>query len=301
MNIAVLIASHINYKGQIKLLEKCLNSLLNQTYKVDILLSISFLNETYKKHFNLIIKKKFTSLIYNIEKQQKYQLEHFYNLSKKTDKYDYILFIDDDDTYNLDRVELIINHINKNNGLDIYKEIGDDVKEYIENGKKIIKSSKDYNEYWSFIIKPYILNDFFKLFIDDYDLFKNKFADVIFRKYLMLKVDLLNDKSRITISSYNYYKDNINSVCSTKETNEIEKLKTNLYLGIIYNKNELILEEEDFLKHIFNNPSFKLTEDKIRDLLPCYDRLKKVLSKIDDINKNSKYEIKEEADLKEIF
>lgn len=292
MNIGVLIASHINYKGQLKLLEECLNSLLNQTYKVDILLSISFSNDNYRKFFNSIIKKKFTSIIYNISNKQQYQLEHFKKLSIHIDKYDFILFLDDDDTYNLDRVEIMINHINNNKGLDVYKEIGDDVKEYIENGKTIIKSSKDYNEYWTFIIKPLILYEFFNLFKDD-DLLKDKYADVLLRKFLMKKCDLLNDKTRIAISSYNYNLDNSNSICHIKETNEIIKLKQNLYLGIIYNNKEVIKEEEEFLKYFYKNPSFKLTEDKIKDFIPYYDKLKNILSKIDNLSNNN-YIIKEE-------
>ena len=87
--------------------------------------------------------------------------------------------------------------------------------------------------------------------------------------------------------------DNSNSICHIKETNEIIKLKQNLYLGIIYNNKEVIKEEEEFLKYFYKNPSFKLTEDKIKDFIPYYDKLKNILSKIDNLSNNN-YIIKEE-------
>lgn len=85
-------------------LKRCIKSLLNQTYKSDILLSVSFKNEYYKNRFYEGIKSKFQSVIYYEWNERKSQFEHYNNLKNNIDKYDYISFCEDNDYYRKNRV-----------------------------------------------------------------------------------------------------------------------------------------------------------------------------------------------------
>ena len=58
MKVAILIPSHIGYKGQIDLLDKCISSLLEQILKPNsIYISVSFENDIYKTSFKHILQK----------------------------------------------------------------------------------------------------------------------------------------------------------------------------------------------------------------------------------------------------
>lgn len=107
--VCIFIPSHINYNGQIDLLYSCLESLISQTNIPDIYISISFGNDTYKKEFTEKILRNFPKPKYLFSKQKLFQMEHIYKLTKNyANNYELIMFCDDDDTYNKNRVQKIV-------------------------------------------------------------------------------------------------------------------------------------------------------------------------------------------------
>ena len=56
METCIIVPSHINHISRSKLLICCLQSLINQTKKIQIYLSISFETELDKKIFNKLIE-----------------------------------------------------------------------------------------------------------------------------------------------------------------------------------------------------------------------------------------------------
>jgi hypothetical protein len=105
-DICIFIPSHIKSINQIKnLIKKTIPSLINQKHiKCNIYLSISFENNKLKKTFIKLYtknKEQLEMLTFIISSTQKYQVEHIQSLFYKFgDKHKYIMFCDDDDTYN---------------------------------------------------------------------------------------------------------------------------------------------------------------------------------------------------------
>ena len=113
----VFVPSHINYDGQLALLNKCIESLLNQKRECRIYISISyneqfkeatleFINNFKQRTPSIIRDVELKNIIINIEHSQTYQMEHIYKLFKISEEYynDLIFFCDDDDTYNVNRI-----------------------------------------------------------------------------------------------------------------------------------------------------------------------------------------------------
>ena len=64
METCIIVPSHINNINRTKLLIYCLKSLINQTKKIPIYLSISFETDLDKTLFNKLIEKKNTYMCY---------------------------------------------------------------------------------------------------------------------------------------------------------------------------------------------------------------------------------------------
>eukprot|EP01083_Nonionella_stella_P172786 594045_1 len=84
----VCVASHVHYKTQIQLLDRCLESLIHQTTPIDIYVSISFGADVYKKEFNqLILKKYFKVVKFTLCAERKYQMKHSNTSMSNTKNY----------------------------------------------------------------------------------------------------------------------------------------------------------------------------------------------------------------------
>eukprot|EP01084_Bolivina_argentea_P113723 202643_1 len=74
----IAMASHISSIGELHLLPKCLESLINQTIQTDIFVSISFSNKKYKKQFHDTIHRNYIDKIHwKIQSSQKFQMMHY--------------------------------------------------------------------------------------------------------------------------------------------------------------------------------------------------------------------------------
>ena len=227
MKVCVFIPCHIYYVEQIALLDRCLDSLIHQTIIPDIYVSIS-LNDEFKKLFSYILRKYSELVTFIFSKEQLYQMEHIYKLTKYVSKYDMIMFCDDDDYYHKERVEIFIkSYMNSNLEL---KDFGG-VKEL---------DPESYDEYWCYGLVPKILFDFFAIFEKHnmLELLKHKFGDMYFRNYLVTRVDI--NKSfgymGITLDNhlYIYNNNNPNSITrSLNNTSTKEQIESNLIMKTI--------------------------------------------------------------------
>ena len=229
-NIAVLIPSHINYKGQTELLDKCIVSLLEQTVIPDIYISISFDNDYFKNDFKTNILRKYfkePNIRFIISNEQKFQMEHLYILSNKIPyikKYDLYMFSDDDDTYHSRRVDNFSYAFEKGkNNIDNFQGI----RENINNDNK--KSP----EYWAYGIKPVVIERFFNYFDNEkLKLLKHKLADIYFRNYLWI---INGNWICIREILYNYNINNPNSICGKIGNGNIFD---NVILELMYSNNK---------------------------------------------------------------
>ena len=198
-DIAILVPSHIKSLKQIDYLKQCLNSLINQTYTADILVSISF-EAPYGAHLNFA---EFPQVRFIVSDSQKYQMEHLYVLSHHISPYKLIMFCDDDDTYELTRVETFNEYFNETPSVIGIRE------------KSVL--SHEVAEYWAYGIIPSILADFYDKMSNNMGLLQHKFADVYFRNFLFLT----RNKLFVTFTAplYNYTMTNPNSICTVNKQN----------------------------------------------------------------------------------
>jgi len=278
--IVVLIPTHLSNVNQLESLERCLNSLILQTYKIDIYISISYENDIYKAYFLDNIYNKFKNncnFIFNTLRL--YQMEHLYNLFNIIkNKYDLILFCDDDDYYLKERVENFYIYI-ENIGM-----------ENISGIREIYNDPEPCQmfEYWQYGLTNKTLLDFFHIFelYKKLELFKHKFADMYLSRYLSISQknkNYINMQCAKNTRLYIYDYDNINSITNTIEYNILTRYYDNIILKIIcytssINNYNDILEKNnnqdiDLYRLLDNNPNVLyrfLDNNKDKELKSIY-------------------------------
>lgn len=280
-DVCILVPSHICYDLQLKYLAKCLESLLSQNKKVDIYVSISYENKYKDQLVELVDKFKMEGIIFNVENVQKYQMEHIYLLSKiiESKYYDLILFCDDDDTYEPNRIEHILfgmYYSYLNIGKEKIKQLGG-IREYIKDEDCPIENQIP--EYWAYGIKQCILEKFFSFFKNNMELLKHIFSDEYFRMYLRNNKEysewasIDNTKSK---PLYNYNITNPDSICG-----KIEQMK--VYTDEIH-KNNLLLytihcKEKQYQKYAKDNN----LKDKINIIFPEREKVISIVNKMYDV------------------
>ena len=245
--VCILIPSHICYDGQFELLTKTIMSLKNQTYDSDIFLAISFENDIYKNIFYETIMNKITDINYIISKTQQYQMEHLYNLSEFINNYDLIMFCDDDDTFEINRVDTIVKIYN-------YSLSKKTDNKHLGGFIEIIDvEMDDAPEYWCYALTPKLYNDFYSRFKDDMDLLKYDYGDMYFRNYLRLvNTDISFCSCKFDKPLYNHYI-NPNSICSRKAKDTIKYIRNTIILLTIcmYDVNFIINKVNVEEKHLY--------------------------------------------------
>lgn len=170
---AVFVPSHITYDSQLGYLNECIHSLLNQTMKVDVYISISCAPK-YENEVRLLqIKYKTSHVKFLIRDKQTSQMNHIRILTKKfADNHDLILFCDDDDTYEPKRVER-------------FNAINDLIMNESRDGIVLVENFK-INEFWNYALLPKQLHDFFRKFQSPVhnNYLNGLFGDMIFRAFL---------------------------------------------------------------------------------------------------------------------
>ena len=255
MDICIIVPSHIASASRTKTLIICLESLINQSKPIPIYLSISFESDLDKIIFkktieknNLINNNKLNIIYQQVKTSQFRHIEKVIDIIK--DKYNFVMFCDDDDTYNIERVEKFILMIeySKNQVSSLKDKVF--VGCYERDGNKT--HSDKFYEYWCYCINIVFVNKFFKI-IKENNINKyidHKFCDLLFTYYL---TNLNNNHMFGSISeklyNYNIYD---NSVCG-KMINDY--------------KNKKNVEKENININILNSKTFReYFEEYIKEL-----------------------------------
>lgn len=299
METCIIVPSHINNINRTIMLIHCLQSLINQTVKIPIYLSISFGTELDKTLFNKLIAKNnllnciLLCIIY--QESQTSQFRHIETIINNIkDKYKYVMFCDDDDTYEPERVEtfkcMIEYGFNNCPGDKLFVGV------YETESHK--GHSLRFYEYWSYCVNVDFIIKFINILKNnnfDY-VFDNTMCDVLFSSYLR---HLDNNHLFISVNEklYNYNKNQYSITGQIKSSNDISntiiKTKEPNFETFIQGLNELLEKNiESILNNIFVLYSYrKLTfEDILMKILKENYKYK------NNINKNILNKLKLEYD-----
>jgi len=244
VKINIIIPCHIESIIRIDKFYKCLISLINQSEKCNIFISVSFISNQFKQLFNNVLENNNINENENVKiyfhDKVKSQFQHFKYLEDKLDC-DYVMFCDNDDLYTNDRVKVFKNMIEK-----------DELKHsvYIEKHNLF---HVFYNEYPMHVVKKEVFSEFLsKSEMWHY----HKYCDMLFSKYLQSYY--YNDDSLVinqrmyiyvkkndgsSITSYNRLKNNKNGTQVINGYDELQKywneqfisMKDNLFVIILLN------------------------------------------------------------------
>jgi hypothetical protein len=188
MEACIIVPSHITNITRTKMLMRCLHSLTEQTTKIPIYLSISFETELDRTLFDKLLEKndlinnEALYIIYQLHQTSQFRhIEGVIDNIKNT--YKYVMFCDDDDTYEINRVKSFMYAIKYG--------IATNKKDTIFVGALEIDIQKGthshrFYEYWSYCVNiEFIVNFMNILKINNYDyVIDNKMCDVLFASYL---------------------------------------------------------------------------------------------------------------------
>ena len=176
MKTCVFVASHIYYDGQLDLLSTCLQSLVEQTKKTDIKVSISFENTTFKQEFLNVLRRYNASVRFVLSPTQLFQMEHIDKLTKQfANQYEIIMFCDDDDTYKPERVDTLSTIFRNHQHLVNFSGV-----------REIYGVLHGTPEFWCYAIRPRMLHVFFERMEthNKMQLLQHKYGDMYFRSFL---------------------------------------------------------------------------------------------------------------------
>jgi len=176
--ICIIVASHITNPKRVLYLNECLASLVQQTIPVAIYLSISFEDaELRDKTITTIPESDILNL--RIREQKAPQMRHIEMVCNEIkDKYEWVLFCDDDDTYAPTRVERFAEHI-----ADLIGTGSTTIAGAYEN--TFHKDHREQrHEYWCYCVNTRIILRFFNGLQQYPDVVENKCCDVLFAEYL---------------------------------------------------------------------------------------------------------------------
>jgi len=230
--VCIIIASHISNTKRIGHLIDCLSSLLKQTIVVPIYLTISFDNKELQSQYALLFSEitflhniKLHTIIRTSKTPQMRHMDLLLPLIEK--KHNWVMFCDDDDTYEPQRVQIFINTIIK--GLNDIQEIPN--KQFVGIYESIDGKphTEKRQEYWCYCVNIDLLIRFMETLKPFPDVIDNKCCDVLFGEYLRrLSANLLF--AIIDLKLYNYrIDDNSDSITGEiKQTSNIVRKPMNV-------------------------------------------------------------------------
>ena len=262
----IIIASHISNKKRISYLMECLNSLLKQSVPISIYLSISFESKEIHQLFASIYSQQkhlHNDLIFIWIKPLKTpQMRHMEQLLPLIEnKHDWIMFCDDDDTYDPNRVliilQTIINCLEQLNCLNYPNKKIAGV--YESTFGKQHKEQR--HEFWCYCINTFILKRFMNVLCNYPDILDHKCCDVLFGEYLRrMNDDLLF--GTITTKYYNYRVDNNSDSITGEIQQKMRQVRMPKYMIIDSNRIECAKDLNEYLKtesHIYIHDTYLRT------------------------------------------
>jgi len=230
--LCIIIASHISNPKRIGHLTECLSSLLKQTIVVPIYLTISFDNKDLQNQYALLFSEieflhniKLHTIIRPTKTPQMRHMELILPIIEK--KHNWVMFCDDDDTYEPHRVQVFINTIIK--GLNDIQKIPDKQFAGIYESIDGKPHTEKRQEYWCYCVHIDLLIRFMEILKPYPDVIDNKCCDVLFGEYLRrLNNNLLY--AIIDLKLYNYrIDDNSDSITGEiKQTSHIVRKPMNV-------------------------------------------------------------------------
>jgi hypothetical protein len=183
-SLCIVIASHLSNTKRICYLIECLESLLKQTVPISVYLSISFQTQEIKEDFLKTnrLSELCSKINLRIEERKTPQMRHFYLLYPELQrKHNWVMFCDDDDTYEPNRVERISQNIYS--GDTQCKQMNKTLAGLYES--TFGKDHREHrHEYWCYCVNIEMLGKFYEKLIDYPDIIDNKCCDVLFAEYL---------------------------------------------------------------------------------------------------------------------
>ena len=310
--VCIIIASHISNSKRISHLIECLSSLLKQTIVVPIYLTISFENKELQQQYSLLFSELpslHNMMLHTIVRTTKTpQMRHMEKLLPIIEKkHDWLLFCDDDDTYEPHRVQVFINTIMK--GLNDIQNLPD--KQFVGIYESIDGKphTEKRQEYWCYCVHIDLLIRFMEMLKPYPDVIDNKCCDVLFGEYLRrLNPNLLY--AIIDLKLYNYRVDN-NSDSITgeiKQTSHIVRKPMNvtpenmeecakdldkyldenidIYIHDTYLRTIVGMDFDNILKHEFMNEYNVLNmvkKEHMQKIFDFHSRLRQIANMIFDI------------------
>lgn len=234
--ICVAIASHISTLRRIDYLIECLDSLAKQTTAITIYLSISFENdELYENFVSKVSGIQFqTKPVIKVLNQKTAQMRHYSLLQEdiQSGGHEWILFCDDDDTYQPTRVEMFLRTIElaqiECSALSDKKLAGI----YESTFGKMHQEHR--HEYWCYCISAEIYYRFFNKIDAHPEIIDNKCCDIVFAEYFRRMGDPYVF-GRITDPLYNYRVENngdsITGVIQYRQKTEVRRANPPPYMA----------------------------------------------------------------------
>jgi len=217
--MCIIIASHISNHNRIPYLMECLNSLRLQSVPIAIYLSISFETVELRRSFTQIMQteqnqqnlKDFIHVF--IREQKTPQMRHIQLVhSEMSPEHQWILFCDDDDTYDVKRVEKFAekiaqyynNHNNHNKNHNKHNPLLTGLYE-----STFGKNHREHrHEFWCYCVNRAILGRFLDSLQKYPDVLENKCCDVLFAEFLRRSNPETCEFIQIVDPLYNYRVDN---------------------------------------------------------------------------------------------
>jgi hypothetical protein len=183
-SFCIIIASHLSNTKRITYLIQCLESLVNQTIPISIYLTISFQTQDIREDFlnSTRILELCSKINLIIQERKTPQMRHIYLLYPEIiKKHKWVMFCDDDDTYENTRVEKIVQNIysGDNQCKQMNKLLAGLYESTFEKDHR-----QHRHEYWCYCVNIEILGKFYEKLINNPDIIDNKCCDVLFAEYL---------------------------------------------------------------------------------------------------------------------
>ena len=228
----IAVASHISNKNRVPYLQECLRSLVSQSAPISIYLSISFASQDIREYaLNCLYADASITLPeylnIRVRDQKTSQMRHYFLLYQEiAQKHDWIMFCDDDDTYNTDRADRIIQCIHSaRQQIDLINASRDETMYQLDLAGLYENVSKTHHrtqrhEYWCYCIRMDLLRRFFEVVEPAPGILDDRCCDVLLAEYFRRKSPVL---IYVTIqdSLYNYrVEENADSVTGFIQTNQ---------------------------------------------------------------------------------
>ena len=228
----IAVASHISKKNRVPYLQECLRSLVSQSAPISIYLSISFASQDIREYtLNCLYADTSITLPeylnIRVRDQKTSQMRHYFLLYQEiAQKHDWIMFCDDDDTYQTDRTDRIIQsihaarqqvdsiNVSRDNALQTLHMAG-----LYENVSQTDHRTQRH-EYWCYCIRMDLLGRFFEVVEPAPGILDDRCCDVLLAEYFRRKSpELIYVTIQATL--YNYrVEENADSVTGFIQTNQ---------------------------------------------------------------------------------